>query len=426
MRGWPFAAPSRWWGVSLYVTDRGWPSSNGLSLRARRMGRSRCRRHASRLLPVSAALLGLTAGLVVDALATADSDGLARAAVVAGADAATVPVPFSVLAVELPASEEREPSRAATGPEMVNDTAVSLPVAAAADSPSLPLGRAAEFAPTPTPVPAAVDAVLIADRIAIEQPLVTLAPRAIDFLATREGRVSVAVIDLNDSSAYTYGRADRYELASVGKVAILVTFLERARLERLEITPSEWQLLHDMVTLSDADATTALWVRSGRVSGVGGMLNEIGLGEPRIRVVEGDWGGMTATALDVALLFAEVGAGRVLSEESRRHALALLENINEAQRWGVSAGFSNHGDRGDRLAFKNGWWADSDSLEWIVHSAAVVTDRDGRGRYAVAILSDGQPTYGYGIETLEGVAREIHRVPSLPFGISPVNVAFWH
>ena len=391
------------------------------------MGRSRCRRHASRLLPVSAALLGLTAGLVVDALATADSDGLARAAVVVGADAA-VPVPFSAFAVELPASEERESSRAATGPETANDTAVRPPGAAAADSPSLPLGRAAKFAPTPTPTPApaAVDALLIADRIAIEQPLVALAPRAVDFLATREGRVSVAVIDLNDGSAYTYGRADRYELASVGKVAILVTFLERARLERLEITLSEWQLLHDMVTLSDADATTALWVRSGRVSGVGGMLNEIGLGEPRIRVVEGDWGGMTATALDVALLFAEVGAGRVLSEESRRHALALLENISEAQRWGVSAGFSNHGDRSDRLAFKNGWWADSDSLEWIVHSAAVVTDRDGRGRYAVAILSDGQPTYGYGIETLEGVAREIHRVPSLPFGISPVNVAFWH
>lgn len=387
------------------------------------MARSHRWRRASRLLPVSAALLGLTAGLVVAALATADSDGLARAAVVAGADAAAVPVPFSVLAVEPPASEERESSRAATGPETANDAAVSPPVVAGADSPSLPLGQAVEFAPAPAP--AAVDAVLIADRIAIEQPLATLAPRAADFLATREGRVSVAVIDLNDGAAYTYGRADRYELASVGKVAILVTFLEHAHLERLEITPSEQQLLHDMITLSDGDATTAIWVRSGRVSGVGGMLNRIGLGEPRIRLVEGDWGGMTATALDVALLFAEVGAGRVLSEESRRHALALLEDISEAQRWGVSAGFSNHGDRDDRLAFKNGWWGDSDSMEWIVHSAAVVTDQDGRGRYAVAILSDRQPAYGYGIETLEGVAREIHRVPSLPFGISPVNVAFW-
>ena len=424
MKGGPVATPSRWRGVSLHVTDHSWPLSSGLKLRARRVACSRRWRRTSRLLPVSAALLGLTAGLVVAAFATPGSeDGLTRAAVVAGTDADAVLSPSSVLDVDPPASEERELLRAVSGPETVSDTTVTPPAVAGVDSPSLPLGQAVEF--SSLPAPAAVGALLIADRIAIEQPLAALAPRAVDFLTTRKGRVSVAVIDLNDGSAYTHGRADRYELASVGKVAILVTFLERARLEHLELTPNEQQLLHDMITLSDGDATTAIWVRSGRVSGVGAMLNRIGLGEPRIRVVEGDWGGMTATALDVALLFAEVGAGHVLSEESRGYALTLLEDISEAQSWGMSAGFSNQGGRDDRLALKNGWWTDSDSLEWIVHSAAVVTDRDGRGRYAVAILSDSQPTYGYGIETLEGIAREIHRVPSLPFGISPINVAFW-
>ena len=384
---------------------------------------SRRWRRASRLLPVTAVLLGLTAGLVVAALATTASDELARAALVTEANATVVPVPTTVLVVEPPASEEVEPSRAAIGPATANDEVFAPLVAAGSDAPSLLLGRAVGF--LSAPIPDAVNAVLIADRIAIEQPLTALAPRAVEFLATREGRVSVAVIDLDDGSAYTYGRVHRYELASVGKVAILVTFLERARLGHRELTQYEQQLLHDMITLSDGEATTEIWARSGRVSGVGEILNHIGLGEPHIKVSEGDWGGMTATAMDVALLFAEVGAGRMLNEESRRYALTLLEDISEAQRWGVSAGFSNYGDRDDRLAFKNGWWSDPDSLEWIVHSAAVVTDRVGRGRYAVAILSDGQPAYGYGIETLEGVAREIHRVPSLPFGISPVNVAFW-
>lgn len=381
------------------------------------------RDRAGRWLPAAIALLGLTLGLMVAALDATATDGPAQAA------SLVEPIPRAEAALVL------DPSAAPTL-SGATDPDASVPGATSADPPSPepadPPASAAPDGPASLPSAAAIStlqldpaaAVLITDRVAIERPLSTLAPRAVDFLATRKGRVSVAVFDLRDGTAYYYGREQRYELVSVGKVAILVTVLERAHMGRRQLNELESRQLQRMITLSDNDATTDVWRRAGRVSGIGGILNRIGLGGARIDVIAEDWGGMTATATDVALLFAEVGDGRVLSEESRGQALTLLESIGEEQRWGVTAGFSGRGGTGDRLAFKNGWWLYPDSLGWAVHSAGVVSDAEGNGRYAVAVLSDGQPTHPYGIETIEGIAREIHRVLS-PLNVSPLTVAFW-
>jgi len=376
-------------------------------------------RRVSHLLPAAAAMLGLAAGLIFAALAAPSPDGPAQASTFA-AEAVSDRAALDVVREPVP-TEAFEPPAVMTEPAPRDEPSPVAEASAPAVS-APPLTNPAEFVPAPDP--AASDAILIADRVAIERPLSALAPRAVDFLVTRQGRVSVAVIDLSDGSAYYYGRSQRYELVSVAKVAILVSFLERAHMGRHELTAYEQLQLHDMIAFSDNDATTAIWARSGRVSGVGGIMNRIGLGGSRIDVIGADWGGMTATAMDVALLFAEVGDGRVLSEESRARALTLLEGIGEEQTWGVSAGFSSHGGTGDRLAFKNGWWFYPESLDWVVHSAAVVTDADGAARYAIAIMSDGQPTYPYGIETIEGIAREIHQA-FLPLGIRPLAIAFW-
>lgn len=375
---------------------------------------------ASRFVPVATALFGLIAGLAATGFGASSLDGSVRTPSVAVESAILTPVPLAYSGRTVVTS-----TLTATGNSVELDlldfqTSSISDIAGLSALVAQDVQKVSIESLIPEPDPAAADATLMVDRVSIERPLSTLSPHAVDILLSRNGNVSVAVFDFRDGTAYYFGKEKRYELFSVAKITILLTFLERARMGLRDLSDYDQLQLRNMITSSDNLAATNLWARSGKASGVGGIINRIGLGGSHINVVDGDWGGMTATAMDAALLLAEVSDGRVISEASRSYALMLLEEIREDQSWGVSAGLLSHGRFGDHIALKNGWWFDVESLDWIVHSVAAVIDANNNSRYTVAIMSDSQPTYDYGITTIEDVARAIHS------SLAPDSISSFH
>jgi hypothetical protein len=61
--------------------------------------------------------------------------------------------------------------------------------------------------------------------------------------------------------------------------------------------------------------------------------------------------------------------------------------------------------RGFSIFFKGGWRGTG--LGQLVHQASFVRYQ-GTG-FSLAVLTDGNPSMGYGIQTVEGVARRILR-----------------
>ena len=248
----------------------------------------------------------------------------------------------------------------------------------------------------PPPIP-------IANRFTDERALAVLSAEAARFAATREGRVSVALLDFTTDTAYLHGADTRYLLASIGKVPLLLALLEQTHRSGRSLTMGQRQAVAAMIARSDNDAATAVWQEVGRNWGVRSLLARLQLGDVK---VGWDWGGMQADAREVALLYGEIGGGQILSEQTRKWALSLMQRIDIDQAWGVSAGFLPTPGTAT-LALKNGWNPEWDG--WQVHSAGVVRRADGTPWYALAILTAGQPSERYGIETVEGVARALNR-----------------
>jgi hypothetical protein len=163
-----------------------------------------------------------------------------------------------------------------------------------------------------------------------------------------------------------------------------------------------------MITESDNDSTTQLWNRLGGGRAVKAYLRRIGVGS--IEPYDGPyWGTSLASARAVALVFAKLAFGDILDAPHRALALDLLGKVVPSQRWGVPAGAEGRGTDGDSLALKNGWYPAE--AGWRVNSAGIVFPRDGNTpAYALAVMTNSQESWRYGIATIEGVATRVHAV----------------
>jgi hypothetical protein len=115
------------------------------------------------------------------------------------------------------------------------------------------------------------------------------------------------------------------------------------------------------------------------------------------------WGLSTTTPADqLALLRALVRPGSLLTDAERAYALSLMENVTADQRWGVSGGVPAQAT----VALKNGWLPlDSAGHDWQVNSVGWIS---GSGRdYLMAVLSTGNPTEQYGIDTIDHLAAGV-------------------
>lgn len=83
----------------------------------------------------------------------------------------------------------------------------------------------------------------------------------------------------------------------------------------------------------------------------------------------------------------------------RRFAQRQLASIIESQRWGIPEVARND----DKVWFKGGWRGTGRGQ--LVHQAAHI--ERGGAHWGVAILTDGSPSHGYGVETVRGVAKRL-------------------
>ena len=244
-----------------------------------------------------------------------------------------------------------------------------------------------------------------ARRVAHRDPLGTAAQ---SYLATRSGTVLAAVYDLGTNQLWTLGHGTPQAEASIVKLDILETLLAQHHADGTALSPQEASLTQTMIEDSDNDSATSLWDAVGGARGIRSYNTAVGLTSTTpSKCVDcpgfpwPGWGLTTTTPADqISLLLELVRPNAQLTSAQRDYALGLMENVTESQRWGVSGGVPASA----RVALKNGWLPlAGTNQDWQINSIGWIS---GNGRsYLAAVLSTGNPTEQYGIDTINSLAE---------------------
>lgn len=204
----------------------------------------------------------------------------------------------------------------------------------------------------------------------------------------REGTVAFAVVT-SRGEVHGLKRNRIFPSASLVKVMLLLAYLDRLDATGKPLSAEGRSLLAPMIEVSDNLAASQAY----------GLVGPDGLEEVARRagmkrfVAAPAWGDSSVTAGDIARLFTRVDR---LVETSRRDYLRqLLSRITPDQSWGIPA---VTGDAWNTL-FKGGWRPTAAGQ--LVHQAALLKRRGSR--VGLAVLSDGNPSFDYGVGTIEGV-----------------------
>ncbi|GAA0989888.1 hypothetical protein GCM10009555_074710 [Acrocarpospora macrocephala] len=248
------------------------------------------------------------------------------------------------------------------------------------------------------------------DETAAEEARRELVVELGELVAHRPGQIAVMVKDLITGATVGYRSTRKDQITASGsKVDILLTLLRQARAEHRELTAAEQASAEDMIRHSDNRAADDLYRRIGGAAGLESTYRQLGFTD----TAPGPshfWGGTTTSPADrVRLLTALVKGSPGLALEDRAYALALMEQVEPAQKWGISAGARP----GDRVALKNGW-----TPRPFVHDTWAVTSYGrifGPGRdFLISVQSDIQPSMESGVFTIEQISKLIsNRLPAL-------------
>jgi hypothetical protein len=223
------------------------------------------------------------------------------------------------------------------------------------------------------------------------------------YLAGRRGRAEAAVYDLSTGQQWTLGQQAPQAAASVVNLEILEAVLNQRTARRTVLSLAEQELSPPMIEQSDDDAATTLWGDVGGTKGMRAFDHSVGLAHtsPSSCVqcpgFSGPGWALTSTTPQdqVTLLRQLVQPSGVLDKNDQKYALYLLENATPSQRWGVSGGVP----AGVTVALKNGGLPlNAGNSDWQVNSVGWVSG-DGRS-YLISVLSTGNPSEEYGIDTL--------------------------
>jgi beta-lactamase family protein len=231
---------------------------------------------------------------------------------------------------------------------------------------------------------------------------------AASYLSSRTGTVLAAVYDMGTGRTWNLGHGGPQAEASVVKLDILETLLaERGQGGGTGLSETDRSLARQMIEDSDNAAATSLWYAAGGPARIGSFNARVGLTHtvPSSCVVcpgfaWPGWGLTTTTPGDqISLLKQLVTPGSLLSGTDRDYALSLMEDVTPSQRWGVSGGVP----ASVTVALKNGWLPLRGSgSDWQVNSVGWI---HGGGRdYLMAVLSAGNPSEQYGIDTIDRLA----------------------
>lgn len=221
-----------------------------------------------------------------------------------------------------------------------------------------------------------------------------------DALHGRAGHHAVTVYDTVTKVSCYVDSGRHFDSASIVKAIILAALLRWHQETGHPLSSAEKQDARLMITQSDNEAATDLWdeVGMGRLQHflVLAKMHQTQLGQ------DGYWGLTQVTAHDEMLLLEVLTTpNSVLTAASRSYELGLMAKVIPGQRWGTPAG----APAGVTVHVKNGWLPDDTG--WHINSIGAFT---GKGKdYLIAVLTDDNPSEQYGIDTIERVARLVHR-----------------
>ena len=218
--------------------------------------------------------------------------------------------------------------------------------------------------------------------------------RAARYLGGRIGRTAFAIVD---SEGRLSGLHEHWTFvsASVVKAMLLVAYLRmlHARGQHYIDSYSD-SFLYPMINVSDNSAATQTWSIVGdsglyRVAAAAGMTDFS---------IVGIWANAQISPADQARFF--FGMDALVPREFVGYARFLLSTIAGYESWGIPAIAR---PRGYAVFFKGGWRGTG--LGQLVHQVARL---EGHGRrFSIAVMTDGDPSMGYGIDTVQGVTASL-------------------
>jgi beta-lactamase class A len=230
------------------------------------------------------------------------------------------------------------------------------------------------------------------------------------YVSTRDGVVLAAVYDLRTRQTWQFGQGQPQDAASVVKLDVLETLLAERGRTGTELSAGDRSLAEQMIEDSDNDAATSLWDEVGGASGIRSFNTSAGLADTVPSACVScpgfpwpGWGLSTTIPGDqLTLLRTLVEPNSLLTNTERSYALSLMENVTPDQRWGVSGGVPAQAT----VALKNGWLPlNSANNNWQINSVGWIS---GSGRdYLIAVLTTGNPTEQYGIDTIDQLAAMV-------------------
>jgi hypothetical protein len=218
---------------------------------------------------------------------------------------------------------------------------------------------------------------------------------ATGYLDRRAGYTSFAVIDSEGRMSGEHLHRT-FVSASVVKAMLLVAYLRKLAAEHRGLDTGSRSLLYPMIHVSDNNAATAVWERDG---------------DPRLRAlarvagmtdfsIEGIWANAQISAADQARYFFEMES--LIPAQFRHYANHLLSHIAGYESWGIPALAR---PRGWTVFFKGGWRGTGRGQ--LVHQIARL--QRPHERMVIAVMTDGDPTMGYGIDTIQGITARLLR-----------------
>jgi hypothetical protein len=223
-------------------------------------------------------------------------------------------------------------------------------------------------------------------------PLPSHVRSARNYLLGRRGVNAFAVID-------SQGRLDGLHLhttfvsASVVKAMLLVAYLRKLDAHHQGLTSSRKSILYPMIHVSDNSAATSIWRRVGD-----GRLYDLAhhAGMTDFSIV-GIWANAQISASDQARFFFNMDG--LIPHQFVGYARYLLSTIVSYQRWGIPHVADSHW----HVFFKGGWRGTGRGQ--LVHQIGRL--ERSKTTFAMAVLTDGDPSMGYGIDTIQGVTARL-------------------
>ena len=216
---------------------------------------------------------------------------------------------------------------------------------------------------------------------------------ATGFITSRAGVHSFAVVD-SEGRLGGFDIHRTYISASVVKAMLLVAYLRKLHYEdHRGFCCDDQSVLYPMIHVSDNNAATTIWQRVGD----GRLYDLAHLAGMNDFSIAGIWANAHFSAADQATFMWKLD--KLLPDEFRGYARWLLANIDPSQSWGIARVARPYW----YVMFKGGWR--STGIGQLVHQVARLENRDRK--WSMAVLTDGDPSIGYGIGTIECVTAHL-------------------